>query len=40
MVQIEAPSTPEYIEGVKVIPGGKQEEEHGVVHQVQGEHYG
>ena len=39
MVQIDALSTPEYQEGVQVIPGGQQEGEHGVVHQVLGEQY-
>ena len=38
MVQLEAPSTSEYWEGVPS-PGGQQEEEHKVVVQVQVEHY-
>ena len=36
MVQIEAPSIPERQEVVPS-PGGQQDEEHGVVHHVQGE---
>ena len=43
IVQIDALSTPKVSGSVdrvsQIIPGGQQEGEHGVVHQVQGEHY-
>ena len=38
MVQIEAPSTPDCQEGVPS-PGGQQDEEDMVVHNVQGKQY-